>query len=40
MLFIRGSLFLEFMKDDHLTKPRINVNTHHAHVLKEVFKWL
>lgn len=35
MLFIRGSLFLEFMKDDHLTKPRINVNTHHAHLLKE-----
>ena len=29
MLFIRGSLFLEFMK------PRINVNTHHAHLLKE-----
>ena len=40
MLFIRGSLFLEFMKDDHLTKPRINVNTHQAHLLKEFFKWL
>ena len=40
MLLIRGSLYIDFVKDDHLKKPRTNVNLLHAHLLMAVFKKL
>ena len=40
MLLIRGSLYIDFMKDDYLKKPRTNVNLLHAHLLMAVFKKL